>query len=94
LPARTPSYCLHKSTAQAVVTFDGRDFYLGKHGTPSSLAEYGRLIAEWLANGRRLASANGADLTAAEPSLAYFKYCEEYGPGRLSFARPSIRKHW
>ena len=49
---RTPSYRLHKPTGQAVVTLDGRDFYLGKHGTPASRAEYDRLIAEWLANGR------------------------------------------
>jgi hypothetical protein len=50
----TPSYHLHKPSGQAVVTLDGRDIYLGKHDTPESRREYDRLIAEWLANGRRL----------------------------------------
>jgi hypothetical protein len=51
---RTPSYRLHKPSGQAVVTLKGRDFYLGRHGSPESRAEYDRLVGEWLANGRRL----------------------------------------
>ncbi len=51
---RTPSYRLHKPTGSAVVTLDGRDVYLGKYGTPVSRAEYDRILAEWLVNGRRL----------------------------------------
>jgi integrase len=31
------------------VTLDGRDHYLGQHGTPGSRAVYDRLVAEWLA---------------------------------------------
>jgi integrase len=31
------------------VTLDGRDHYLGQHGTPASRAVYDRLVAEWLA---------------------------------------------
>jgi integrase len=50
---RTPSYRLHKPSGQAVVTLNGEDVYLGKHGTAESKGEYDRLIAEWLANGRR-----------------------------------------
>ena len=42
------------STFQAVVTLNGHDHYLGKHGTPQSQAEYDRLIALWLGNGRCL----------------------------------------
>ena len=49
---RVPSYRLHKPSAQAVVTLGGKDFYLGRHGSPESRAEYDRLIAEWLAEGR------------------------------------------
>ena len=30
---RVPRYRRHKATGQAVVTIDGRDIYLGKHGT-------------------------------------------------------------
>ena len=43
-----PRYRQHKPTDQAVVTIDGRDFYLAKHGTLASCCEYDRLIAEWL----------------------------------------------
>ena len=39
---------------------------LGEYGTPESRAEYDRIIAEWLANGRTLprsGSGNGSDVT-------------------------------
>jgi hypothetical protein len=79
--SRTPSYRLHKSTGQAVVTLDGRDFYLGRHGSPKSRAEYDRVIAEWLTNGRRLhaaASVGGSDLTVNEILVAYLGHAEVY----------------
>src|SRR4051794_31666809 len=59
---RTPSYRLHKPTGQAVVTLSGQDRYLGKHGTAASLAEYDRVIAEWLAGGRAITSREAAGL--------------------------------
>ena len=46
-----PKYRLHKASGQAVVTFNGRDFYLGPHATKTSKIEYDRLIGEWLAHG-------------------------------------------
>jgi len=49
---RIPRYCLHKATGQAVVRLNGRDIYLGKHGTDESRQEYDRLIALWLDRGR------------------------------------------
>ena len=52
MPVRTPSYRLHKSSGQAVVTIHGRDHYLGKHGSPESEQAYRRVVAEWLASGR------------------------------------------
>ncbi len=51
---RPPSYRRHKASGQAVVTFHGRDHYLGRHGSDVSKNEYDRLIAEYLANGRRM----------------------------------------
>ncbi len=76
---RTPSYCLHKASGQAVVRIDGTDHYLGQFGTPESRAEYDRLIAEWLANGRRLSNANGGDgPTVAELILNYWQWAERY----------------
>ena len=49
---KVPSYRLHKPTKQALVTLDGREIYLGLHGTSASRERYDQLIAEWLANGR------------------------------------------
>ncbi len=55
-----PSYRKHKSSGQAVVTLSGFDFYLGQHGSRVSRAEYDRLVAAWLACGRKV------DLESAE----------------------------
>ena len=78
---RTPSYRHHKPSGQAVVTLDGRDIYLGRYGTPQSRAEFDRLLAEWLSNGRRLpapASAHGTDLSVNELALAYLAFADGY----------------
>lgn len=79
-PKSNPSYRLHKRSGQAVVTLDGRDFYLGAHGSPQSRAEYDRLIGEWLTNGRRLLTGkNGsAGLCVNELSRRYLLHAESY----------------
>jgi integrase len=46
-----PAYQFHIS-GQARVILGGKDFYLGKHGTPESYARYYSLLAEYNANGR------------------------------------------
>ena len=43
----------HKASGKAVVTFSGQDIYCGTWGTKVALAEYDRVVAEWLARGRR-----------------------------------------
>jgi integrase len=78
---RTPSYRHHKPSGQAVVTLDGRDFYLGRYGTAESRAEYDRMIAEWLTNGRRLPAASstvGSDLAVNEMLLSYLDHVDAY----------------
>lgn len=78
---RTPSYRLHKPTGQAVVTLNGRDFYLGRYGSPESRAEYDRIIAEWLSLGRRLPGPHAggpADLTVNEMLVAYLRHADAY----------------
>jgi len=80
-PLRTPSYRHHKPTDQGVVTLNGRDFYLGRYNSPESRAEYDRLIAEWLTNGRTLpvaASGAGSDLTVNELLLRFVQWSEVY----------------
>jgi integrase len=73
---RVPSYRLHKPSGQAVVTINGRDLYLGKWNTAASRAEYDRLIAEFLSNGRRLQSDD--ERTVVEVLAAYLKFAENY----------------
>jgi integrase len=53
---RIPVLRHHKPTGQASVRIDGRDIYLGKHGTEESRERYRRVIAEWL-SGRDPAAA-------------------------------------
>ena len=78
---RTPQYRLHKPTGQAVVTLDGRDFYLGKFGSLESRDEYDRLLAEWMANGRRMPkgpASGSADVTVSELMVGYLEFAEGY----------------
>ena len=77
---RAPSYRLHKPFGQAVVTLDGRDLYLGPHGTEESRRAYDRAVAEWLQNGRRLPAARGGtpDLVVAELAQGYLEHVAEY----------------
>jgi len=48
---RIPSYRRYKPKNLGLVVLDGKQHYLGKYGTPESLAEYNRLVQEWLARG-------------------------------------------
>ncbi|HUU14485.1 MAG TPA: tyrosine-type recombinase/integrase [Terriglobia bacterium] len=81
---RIPSYRHHKPSGQAVVTLNGKDFYLGKYDTTESRAEYERIVAEWLANGRLLpggAAGGPADITVAEVVAAHHNFAlTYYGP--------------
>ena len=78
MPAkRTPSYRRHKPSGRAVVTIDGRDFYLGTHGTKASRDEYDRLVGEWLTHGRQMPGGEKS-LTINELILAYWQFAESY----------------
>lgn len=50
---KLPAYCEHKPTGQAYVriTVDGKrqTLYLGKYNSRESLAEYDRIVGEWVA---------------------------------------------
>ena len=46
MTVRIPSYRLHKPSGRAVVTVNGRDFYLGPYGSAESRQAYGNLIAK------------------------------------------------
>jgi integrase len=74
---RVPSLRRHKPTGGAVVTLDGKGYYLGRFGSQESKAEYRRLLAEHLVGGRRASSAS-ADLTVNELAVEYLKFADGY----------------
>jgi hypothetical protein len=84
LPARTPSYCLHKSTAQAVVTIDGRDFYLGKQPSGPSHQHLQEMSPAWID------SFGVASLQAIDPRLVQAPFLRASYPTRLQ--GPSLPK--
>ncbi|HEX4145890.1 MAG TPA: site-specific integrase [Pirellulales bacterium] len=73
-----PSYRKHRASGQAIVVIAGRCHYLGPHGTVASRAEYDRLIAEWIANGRQLSVAPDLGLTIAELMQRYRQHVQQY----------------
>lgn len=75
---RIPSYRLHKPSGQAVVTINGKDYYLGRYDSPKSHAAYKRKIAEWLANHRLDPEPNPASRTVNEILLAYLRFAHDY----------------
>src|SRR5262245_71320 len=106
MPTRTrkiPSYRLHKPTGQAVVRLDGRDHYLGRHGTEASREKYRRVLAEWLAArapqpGSTAHPVGTRGLSIAELLLAFWHHAERHyrtpdgGPAReLDNLRDSLR---
>jgi len=63
----TPKYRCHKASGQAIVTFQGHDFYLGPWNSRISHSEYDRIVAEYLAGGRQPPPlSEAADLTVVE----------------------------
>jgi integrase len=81
-----PSLRRHKPSGQAVVTLGGHDHYLGawpalcKKAPPDVQEAYDRLIAEWLANGRRplVPAADAPAFTVNELMLAFWRHAEGY----------------
>jgi integrase len=60
-----------------VVRLNGKDIYLGRHGSAAAKAEYDRRITEWLAHGRQLPRPD-AGLSIAELILAYIRWAKTY----------------
>ncbi len=72
-------YRKHRASGQAVVTVNGRDHYLGPHGSKASKINYDRLITEWLSSGR--SSTYGAPeqgFTVVELIADYLAYAKGY----------------
>lgn len=89
-----PKYRKHKASGQAIVTLNGRDFYLGPWNTRASRTQYDRMIGEWLAAGRRLPPGDGfGDLSIAELARAYLNHAETYyrKDGQPTGSMPGIK---
>jgi len=78
LTRSAPKYRRHKASGRAIVTLNGRDFYLGPHGTKASRREYDRRNAEWLANHRHLPITQSDGVTIVELAAAYLRYAKSY----------------
>ncbi|TWU29632.1 tyrosine-type recombinase/integrase [Bythopirellula polymerisocia] len=88
-----PKYRKHRSSGQAVVTLNGRDHYLGPHGTKASKREYDRLIGEWLQNHRNPLFSPSDGITIVELCARYWQHAKGYyvKDGRCTGENPSIR---
>jgi integrase len=76
---RIPAYVHHKPSGQARVRLGGRDHYLGAFNSPESRAEYDRVVAEWLATGRRgRVPDRSYDLTVTELLAAFTQHAEQH----------------
>ena len=85
---RTPSLRRHKPFSLGVVTLNGKDHYLGhwpeghKNPPPDVQTAYDRLIAEWLAKGRRLQPGPvvvaGIPMSLNELILAFVCHAEQH----------------
>jgi integrase len=75
-----PRYCRHEPTGQAYVRFEGRQFYLGRWSRAASAPskeKYDRLIAEWMAAGRRM-PVPAHPITIAEVAVRFRQHARDY----------------
>lgn len=80
--ARTPAYCLHKSSGRAYVTLNGKPIYLGDFDSPESKDKYAQVIGEWIARGRCPAIIAPVDpmngTTVSELAVQFWRHCQAY----------------
>ncbi len=72
-----PRCRFHKGTGQSVVRLQGRDIYLGKHGSAASKEAYKRFVAEWSENGGKL-SDSPQTTAVIDVVIAYTKFATTY----------------
>lgn len=72
---RIPKYSLHKATGQTRVFIDGRDHYLGPHGSEESKRRYRELIDDWRLRNETPAA---CDLTIGQLVLLYDNHIREH----------------
>lgn len=82
-PDWVPAYQLHKPSGQAKVRISGRDIWLGKHGSPDSVAAYNAVVAQWKAGAavappksKRQRREAVEDPSITEVILAYWEHAD------------------
>ena len=79
-----PSYRLHKARNLAVVTIEGKDYYLGSYDTPASKQKYAALIRAWQERQEQTLPSKDEPLqptdrvTINELILIYLKHAADY----------------
>src|SRR5262245_58870674 len=69
---------LHPASGRARVTIDGRDFYLGKFGSPEADEAYRRIVAQWLAKEGPFVVHDEDPVTILELTAGYWLHAETY----------------
>src|SRR4051794_38228613 len=78
---RIPSYRCFKPKNLGLVVIAGRQHYLGPYGTPESLAEYNRLVQEYLAGAATRPSAGAqspSDSAVNDLILAFSRHAQAH----------------
>ncbi len=76
---RIPGYRHHKPSGRAVVTLDGKDFYLGQYNSKASWELYQQHIADYLANDCKLPPTRSQNELAIEAaSIRFLDWAEGY----------------
>ena len=75
-----PKHCRHQAKDLGHVRLDGRVIYTGPWGSGQSVQAYNRLLAEWLANGRRLPArlSGESSYTIADLVADFWVHAESY----------------
>jgi integrase len=74
---RTPKLRYHKATGQSYVVLNGRAIYFGSPLTCDTTAQYHKVIAEWLANGKQ-PNTSPSDVTINELLARFWVHAEGY----------------
>ena len=77
---RVPGYLLHKPTGQARVRINGKDHWLGKHGSPESHQQYAELIEEFVSGNEIMPT---HDYTVSQVIALFWRRAKQrYGSAR------------
>ncbi len=92
-----PTLRHHRASGRAVVTLSGKDHYCGAWGTQEAQATYHRLVAEWLARGRKPGPERGAyrvrDLAREYGAYCLTRYRKRGKPTRFAEQSGTVMKN-